>query len=73
MQHKLGGNSRFDRKGNKYQITLTVYGRRETIEYPDRYTFLEALKYYRREVNQFICSYSNVDSTNVDNLNIIEG
>lgn len=72
MQNKLGGNSKFDKLGNKYQISLDVYGRRETIEYPDRYTFLEALDYYIMTCSSRVLSHSNTDSTNVDTLSMIE-
>lgn len=72
MQHRLGGNSKFDCKGNKYSISLNVYGKRETIEYPDRYTFLEALEYYIMTCSSNVLSHSNTDSTNVDNLSMIE-
>lgn len=72
MQHKLGGNSKFDCRGNKYFIALNVYGRRETIEYPDRYTFLEALEYYQMFAKGKVLSHSNTDSTNVDVYTMIE-
>lgn len=68
MQHKLGGNSMYDRMGNKYFIRMGVYGRTQNIEYASRYSFLENLEYYNKQCPDNILSFSNTDSTNVDSL-----
>lgn len=77
VQRLLGGNSKFDRHGNPYEITIQdkIIGKRHNLKFNSRYEFIDALhvfKEFAKLLNTFaVVSHSNTDSTNVDTNNLI--
>lgn len=71
----LGGNSRFDKNGEPYMISVydNILGLRHNIKFNSRYEFLNALQVFQSDQckNFKVGCHSNTDSTNVDRNNMI--